>query len=60
MSTTLASRLGVVMVKRASFMWCEYVESSPPRVRSQGNTPSRTMVSMVSGASLENRDQRST
>ena len=58
MSTTFASSPGVGMVNRASFMWCAYVESSPPSVRRKGKTCSATTVYMSFASKFLKRDQR--
>ncbi len=48
-STTRESSAGLGTVNRASFMYWEYVEPSPPTVRRNGNTSSATVSNISAG-----------
>ncbi len=62
MSTTFDSSAGVGMVNRASFMWSEYVESSPPTCSPyfcrNGKTCVATVWYMTSASRFLNRLHR--
>ena len=58
MSSTRDKSAGLGIVKRTSFMWCEYVDPSTPSFRRNGKISSLTMSNITPGSKPLNRDQR--